>query len=78
MSDQKPDETGKLKCLKPVCAVCGSENVVADAWAEWDVEKQDWELRSTFDDKFCEDCEGECSVDWVDAAAPAPATEEND
>jgi hypothetical protein len=52
---------------KPVCATCGSDEVRADAWAEWDTEKQEWVLNNTFDYKFCETCEGECGVDWIEA-----------
>lgn len=51
---------------KPVCATCGSENVVADAWAEWDFEKQEWVLQTSFDDKFCHDCETSCKVNWIE------------
>jgi len=49
----------------PVCSTCGSDDVVADAWAEWDVEKQEWVLRTHFDDKFCNDCEGSTHVKWI-------------
>jgi hypothetical protein len=51
---------------KIVCSECGGENVLADAWASWNVEKQEWELYNHFDSKFCEDCDGECSVEWVE------------
>jgi hypothetical protein len=45
--------------IKIVCDECGSDNVVRDAWAEWDVEKQEWVLRTVFDFGKCEDCEAE-------------------
>lgn len=51
---------------KIVCSSCGGENVLADAWARWNVDKQEWELDNTFDDKFCEDCECSCKGDWVE------------
>jgi hypothetical protein len=48
----------------PVCSTCGSFNVQKDAWAEWDHDAQGWELHSTYDNCFCEACEGECSLEW--------------
>ena len=55
----------KIK-TKPVCTLCGSDEIYADAWAEWDTIAQHWVLCSTFDHKHCVDCEGECSVKWVE------------
>jgi hypothetical protein len=46
-----------------ICDVCGSEDVMLDAYAEWDTEIQDWVLRSTFDQAYCEQCEGECTLE---------------
>lgn len=57
---------------KIVCSACGGENVLVDAWARWNVDKQEWELDNTFDDKFCEDCEGSCSYDWVEVENNSP------
>lgn len=57
---------------KPVCTQCGSDDVLADAYAWWDVDKQEWALSNTFDNSYCEDCEGECSLEWV------PADEDED
>jgi hypothetical protein len=45
---------------KYVCNLCGSDDIAADAWAQWDIETQQWELLSTYDDKFCRSCETEC------------------
>ena len=43
--------------LKMVCDRCGGDNVMRDAWAEWDVEKQEWVLRGEpFDNACCDDC----------------------
>lgn len=38
------------------CSNCGGENVKRDAHAEWNPELQTWELCSTYDDFYCEDC----------------------
>lgn len=47
-----------------VCENCGSENVKADAYAEWDRDNQMWTLSGDPFDKgsYCEDCDGECSI----------------
>lgn len=43
------------------CKTCHSENVVADAWAAWD--GKEWGLlHEVFAHRYCEDCEGDCSV----------------
>jgi len=41
------------------CPYCGSDKVLADAYAAWDVETQEWVLHSTYDDKRCDACGGE-------------------
>lgn len=41
----------------PTCPQCGGTDVKVDAWATWDVEEQQWELHSTYENYFCEDCE---------------------
>ena len=43
--------------FKIVCRHCGSENVLADAYAAWNVDKQEWELVNAFEDgSVCDDC----------------------
>jgi hypothetical protein len=42
-----------------VCEACGSDLVTLDAWAEWDVEDQEWVLGATYDHTFCHKCEAE-------------------
>jgi hypothetical protein len=36
-----------------VCVTCGSEDVVVDAWAAWDADKQQWKLAGTLDYTHC-------------------------
>ena len=48
--------------VQMVCSYCGSSDVMRDAWAEWDVETQNWALRSVFDSAHCEVCEGETTL----------------
>lgn len=47
----------------PVCAKCGSEDVVLDATAVWCQPTQQWVLLSLCDNATCEDC-GECKLVW--------------
>lgn len=51
------------KRITIVCAECGSDDVRRDAWGEWDVENQCWELGTVFDQGYCESCGGEASLD---------------
>ena len=43
---------------KPVCDTCGNE-IVVDAYAEWDFEGQRWEVRDTFDTAWCDICDSD-------------------
>jgi hypothetical protein len=55
------------KC-KPVCQTCGSDNVRLDAWAEWNLDTQRWELSQTFDAAYCDRCECHKShLEWIPA-----------
>lgn len=52
-----------------VCSSCGSDNVRRDAYAEWDVDLQEWTLSATMDAAVCEsdECKGnETSLNEVD------------
>lgn len=52
--------TGRFRM---VCSKCGSEDVSRDAWASWNVDRQEWETSSVFDEAFCHDCETETSIE---------------
>ncbi len=56
-----PAEFSKPR-LHMICGACGSTEIRADAYAEWDAETQDWVLRSIFDHKVCETCESETTL----------------
>lgn len=45
-----------------VCKDCGSDDVSRDAWAGWDLERQDWVLQAVFDAGFCQRCEEEATL----------------
>jgi hypothetical protein len=50
--------------VRMVCSHCGSEDVVADAYAEWDVDLQAWEIVQTFDKgAYCNQCDGETRIE---------------
>jgi hypothetical protein len=57
-------ETGKR--ITFVCENCGSNLVTRDAWAEWDVDEQDWVLGDAFDYTFCHKCEAETHLAEVE------------
>jgi len=44
--------------FKKVCKECGSDDIWADAAAEWCVDSQAWVLGSTFDHVECRKCDG--------------------
>ena len=46
-----------------ICPTCGGTNVMRDAWAVWDVDKQEWTLGAVFDAGHCDDCEAERTLD---------------
>lgn len=54
-----------------VCGTCGSEDVLSDAYAEWDVGKQEWVLSATFDKgAYCNNCDGECRIKAIPLMEP--------
>lgn len=51
---------------KPTCNLCGSSDVLADAYAEWDSENQCWTVQQIFDKgAYCNTCDSETRLDWV-------------
>lgn len=60
------------KRVSYVCRHCGSSDVLTDAWAAWNAEKQDWVLHDTLTEAFCRHCDGETSLVEVELA-PASA-----
>lgn len=55
LSETSPENQKKTK-VKLVCRSCGSDNIVADAYARWDIQTQEWEMSSILDNKICESC----------------------
>jgi hypothetical protein len=52
------------KKIRIVCSHCGSEDVRADAYAQWDVDSQSWEIAQVFEKgAFCSQCDGETRIE---------------
>jgi bacterioferritin-associated ferredoxin len=48
-----------------VCATCGSDDVLSDAYAAWATTSQSWELAQTFDKgAYCGKCDGETRIEF--------------
>lgn len=52
-----------------LCERCGSDLVTLDAWAEWNVDQQDWVLGATYDHTFCHKCDAETRLVEVELAS---------
>jgi hypothetical protein len=63
-----------MSVLLMVCGTCGSTKVLADAFAEWNVSNQQWELQNTFDKgAYCEGkCDGETRIEEIDLTQHYP------
>lgn len=42
--------------VKYTCPHCGSDEILRDAFAIWDIDQQQWVLDSTYDDFMCNGC----------------------
>lgn len=55
--------------LKPVCPKCGSDLLVCDAVARWNIEQQAWVIIDPLNNVSCHACdEEEIEPVWVPAA----------
>lgn len=60
----------QILVIKPTCKHCGSDEVILDGNARWDLHLQDWHLEGTHDgDAYCCQCCDDCHL--VDVATPA-------
>lgn len=68
MNETKPEAAAANPAAEhPSCGVCGSPNVVVDAFASWSVERRDWALHSTYDESLCLECDRSVTLTWVAA-----------
>lgn len=53
--------------VRPVCSRCGSDSVVRDASARWDIDAQDWSISGVYDCTYCDDCSAESDdlCEWL-------------
>ena len=42
--------------IKYVCKQCGSDHVGRDAFCDWNVNTQQWEIANLMDNDFCFEC----------------------
>jgi len=47
----------------PTCPQCKGKSVVRDAWAKWNGDAREWQLKTVFDAMFCDDC-GDITPEW--------------
>lgn len=70
--DPEPPPAGAR--AKPVCAHCGSDQLVRDAAVRWDVDAQDWMVSGIYDCTTCDICGAESDnlAKWVHAGHVTP------
>ena len=51
--------------VKYICRVCKSDDVGRDAWTQWDMESQQWQVQNLMSESFCFKCESETILDEV-------------
>ncbi len=55
--------------IKMVCTECGSDEVLADAYVQWGVEKQEWIVQNVFEKgDYCDSCDGEARYEAIELA----------
>jgi hypothetical protein len=59
---------GAKKRIDYACAHCGGGQVIRDAWAEWDLDRQSWVLSAVFDFAYCLECQRDTKLDEREAA----------
>jgi hypothetical protein len=78
MSDFDPNK--HIIPEKPICTVCESDDVSLDAYVEWNADTQQFEVQNVMDKgHYCNHCEAECSVTWVqlEVTDTKPSTGDN-
>ncbi|MBR1276650.1 hypothetical protein [Bradyrhizobium sp. AUGA SZCCT0283] len=50
----------------PVCAACGSDDIICQATAQWSNEAQEWQLANTFNQPaHCNTCNHHGNLVWL-------------
>jgi len=55
-----------MKKITYQCSKCFSDDILFDAWAVWNEDKQCFELHTQFDDAHCNQCGGSCDTITVE------------
>jgi hypothetical protein len=48
--------------IKKTCSECGTEDILFDAWAQWNSGRQEYFLVDVYPKAICSNCGGECGV----------------
>ena len=48
---------------KMVCRHCQSDNVTQVCDARWNLDSQQWEVSDTWNNYYCQECDGETRID---------------
>ncbi len=59
MPTDLPKENAKCRI---VCTTCGSDDILVDVWAAWEVASQERKVAETFENAVRNDCGGECLI----------------
>ena len=57
-----------------VCRRCKSDNILVDAYAQWDVATQNYVITTVFDNATCVDCGGETQTEEINLTETKPKT----
>ena len=57
--------TNRAARSTPVCAACGSDDIICHATAQWSNEAQEWQLANTFNQPaHCNTCHSDVQLAW--------------
>jgi hypothetical protein len=58
--------TSRAARSTPVCAACGSDDIICHATAQWSNEAQEWQLANTFNQPaHCNTCQHDGNLVWL-------------
>jgi hypothetical protein len=58
--------TNRAARSTPVCAACGSDDIICHATAQWSNEAQEWQLANTFNQPaHCNTCQHDGNLVWL-------------
>lgn len=52
--------------VTPVCSVCQSDDITAQAIVQWSNEAQEWQIADSFGQPaYCNSCRNACNLTWM-------------